>query len=261
MQRITRHIFHSLGTIATSTLVLRPGELRRTALSVPLPRVLPPTFSGTSLRFSYHVQVSWTADFQTSEVLLASASHSAAMDAPVDTPPDALSAPSEPSASQVQSHHNSPMGKLAMAQAQAGVAATGAAPIISAADIAQSMRVSDEAKANGKAASAAGTEGEATATNGQVCGPRARPCDTACCLCSGCTISQVMRPTCTLRPSPCIQHPAPNAHVLPVVVRGAATSWWAGWTRLTSLQPKFSRVPASRTGIRVLGCAFDFDSR
>lgn len=176
MQRVTRHIFHSRGTIEPPSLVLRPGELRRTALSVPLPRILPPTFSGTSLRFSYHVHVSWTADFQATEAVPVSALQSAGTNAPVDTNAvelrDVLSAPSEPSASQPQSCQSSPT-KSAADHHQSTAAATAASTVISAAEVAAAAQLGKhdrgDAAVNGNAASANGASAHRAGTNGQVC--------------------------------------------------------------------------------------------
>eukprot|EP00892_Ulva_mutabilis_P002363 jgi/Ulvmu1/12127/UM084_0054.1 len=183
-RRVTRHIFHSKGTIATSALVLRPGELRRTALAVPLPRILPPSFSGTSLRFAYHVHVSWTADFQTSDALPASASLSASLNTAraESGHPDAAYPPSEPSASQAASqalsYPPSPATRRGADCNRPGSAVPGASPAVSTAGVGGGLQDSTRAvgagDADGKTASRAGSEADHPSPNGKMKPPASR---------------------------------------------------------------------------------------
>jgi hypothetical protein len=65
LQRVARHIFSSRGIPANPQVTLYPGEFRRTAIRCQLPRLLPPTFCGTAVRFSYSISISYRAEFST----------------------------------------------------------------------------------------------------------------------------------------------------------------------------------------------------
>lgn len=181
MQRITRHIFHSKGELSMPSLLLRPGELRRTALSVPLPRVLPPTFSGTSIRFTYHVLVSWTADVQSLEVPSGPVSGSAGLDASAGPSSEGLSNAAERSTSQILSRQSSTAKQVASQGTQKA-----AAGLMSAQDTPSTTAALSEfgnvrrppsrldgheasiAPANGRSSSANGAELDEPGAAGQV---------------------------------------------------------------------------------------------